>query len=267
MLRIDRSTVSAPKLLQEMMGPADCMIALYARDNHFWNVVYASDDQMKKSFSRSSFKGLWEYVARTGRSIFYSPENSDEILKRTKVEIVKNEKKSWIGVPLIVNDKPIGVVSLQEGRSHKKLSSAQMHIIEYIAPQLAKEIEYIITPPESHVLHERYKTFVDDNPTPLFTLNAEGILQDANTSLLELLKCKTMKDAVRATTSLLGKTKKARQGILNRLQVDGTSMQFAMKIPDRKKRNLTALVNLMPIKDIDGKIVRIHGVLIKKESK
>jgi len=64
-------------------------------------------------FPKNYQKGLTEYVIRTGKSLLAPKEYYLKLAKEGKIEISGSISEVWIGIPFRIENKIVGIVSVQ----------------------------------------------------------------------------------------------------------------------------------------------------------
>src|SRR5205814_3895484 len=114
----------APGTLQELFGAIHAIVGELMPAKNFYIALYdaASDlltfpyyvDEYDSDFpSKRPGKGLTEYVLRTGEPLLVTPEVQAELERRGQVELIGAPSIDWVGVPLKIGDRPIGVLVAQ----------------------------------------------------------------------------------------------------------------------------------------------------------
>jgi PAS domain S-box-containing protein len=125
-----------------MLMPAkNIYIALYnEKDNRitFPNFI---DKHNKVPESSSPGKGMAEYVLRTGKATLIDNRRIKELEKSGEIEIKGTLPKIWLGVPLKLSSKIIGVIAVQDYEDTTCYSESEMQLFIFIAEQIAQAIE------------------------------------------------------------------------------------------------------------------------------
>jgi HD-GYP domain-containing protein (c-di-GMP phosphodiesterase class II) len=84
---------------------------------------------------------LTEYVLRTGKALLASPEVFDVLVEQGEVESVGAPSIDWLGVPLKVENRIIGVMAVQSYTERVRYGEKEMNIMEFVSTQVAIAIE------------------------------------------------------------------------------------------------------------------------------
>ena len=119
-----------------VMNAENFYIALYDWDNDLLNFVYSVDEKDPIRGPIPLGDGLTSQVIRTGKSLFYSSEREYSDLK-----IIGTPPKVWLGVPLIIQGKTIGVMAVQHYSDARAYSEREQRILEFVSSQAAAAID------------------------------------------------------------------------------------------------------------------------------
>ncbi|MBD3286148.1 PAS domain S-box protein, partial [candidate division WOR-3 bacterium] len=86
-------------------------------------------------------KSLTDYVRRTGKPLYADEKKHDELLKRGEVEVVGVPSVVWLGVPLKIDDRVIGVVVVQSYEERSKYSEEDLELMGIVSENIALAIE------------------------------------------------------------------------------------------------------------------------------
>jgi diguanylate cyclase (GGDEF)-like protein len=88
------------------------------------------------------FKNGWtEYVIRTGQPMLLSPSNIAKLEEEEGVKTVGTDSIDWLGVPLKVEDRVIGMVAVQTYTEGVRYTDVEKGILVFVSNQIAMAIE------------------------------------------------------------------------------------------------------------------------------
>ena len=85
-------------------------------------------------------KGKTAYVLRTGKSLLCTRAVHEELVLRGDVISVGVPSAIWLGVPLIIEEKTIGVMVVQHYTDPNAYTEREQHMLEYVSTQVATAI-------------------------------------------------------------------------------------------------------------------------------
>jgi len=88
-------------------------------------------------------KTLTKYVIQTGKSLFAPKQLQNELAEQGKIEIIGTRSEIWLGVPLKVENKIIGVIVVQSYDNPNLYSEKDIDILTFISEEIALVIQHI----------------------------------------------------------------------------------------------------------------------------
>ena len=133
---------SIHRIIQQVKPAKNFYIALHDRSKNLLSFPYFVDERRSQAPPpRRPGHGLAEYVLNTGRSLLCDPAKFAQMKEEGNVDDKEMESMVWLGVPLIVEKKTIGVMVLHDYTQGKAYGKQEQFILEYVSSQVAKEIE------------------------------------------------------------------------------------------------------------------------------
>jgi len=104
---------------------------------------YVKNNVPMRRAPRKFENGLAEYVLRKGQPLLFTPEIREELVKRGEMKPVSFEPTiiDWLGIPLKVNDRIIGILTVQSCSKEVRLGEEEKHILMFVSTQIAVTIE------------------------------------------------------------------------------------------------------------------------------
>ena len=128
-------------IISELMPAKNCYIALYDHNTDMISFPYMVDERDEPFAPKKFGKGLTEYVLLTGKPLLTTPEIYNELLEKGEIEIVGTRGVDWLGVPLKVKGKTIGVLAVQSYTKGIRYGDKEKDILTYVSDQIAMAIE------------------------------------------------------------------------------------------------------------------------------
>ncbi len=133
-------------------------------------------------------KTLTSLVIKTGKPLFANRQLQDELNKQGKIDIIGTRSKIWLGVPLKVENKVIGVIAVQSYDDPHLYSEKDMDILEFVSGEIALAIERKRAGEALRKSEEKYRKQFEEALDAIVIADAEtGILIDCNRAALELV--------------------------------------------------------------------------------
>lgn len=126
--------------VKTLMPAINLYIALYDEKKNEISFPYFVDEFDETPKPRPPKRGLTEYVLRTKSPLLATPEKLLEIENAGEVEKIGTDSIDWLGVPLIIQDKIIGVLVVQSYSSVTRYTKAEQEILLFVSSQVAMAI-------------------------------------------------------------------------------------------------------------------------------
>jgi PAS domain S-box-containing protein len=116
-------------------------IALYDYESQTINFPYYVDKFDEGPRGVRFGNGLTEYVIKSGTSALLDREKLDELIAEGKFNSIGTPSKIWLGVPLKIQDKTIGIICVQDYDNETTYDENEKKILETIAFAVSRAIE------------------------------------------------------------------------------------------------------------------------------
>jgi len=139
---LDELFCSLHRIVGRLMPATNFYIALYDPETDTVSFPYFVDEVDATPEAPQPFgRGLTEYVLRSGRPLLATPEVFEALCLAAEVEPVGAPSFDWLGVPLKVRDRTIGVLVVQSYTGTVRYGEADREILSYVSIQAAQAIE------------------------------------------------------------------------------------------------------------------------------
>jgi len=162
-------------IVGELMAAKNFYIALYDAASDLLTFPYYVDEYDSDFPAKRPGKGLTEYVLRTGEPLLVTPEVQAELERRGQVELIGAPSIDWVGVPLKIGDRPIGVLVAQTYAPGVRYGETERHILQFVSTQVAMAIERKRTEEQLHESERKYRLLFETNPEPMFVYDFETL--------------------------------------------------------------------------------------------
>ena len=127
--------------IKKLMKADNFYIAYYKRDSDLLTFPYFVDEIDSDSSSKKLGKGLTEYVMRTGKSALIDLKRDEELRKHGEIELIGPQSPIWLGIPLKIKEKTIGVMVVQDYHDASTYTPAHQQILDVISYPISRAIE------------------------------------------------------------------------------------------------------------------------------
>src|SRR5256884_1562364 len=162
-------------IVGELMPAKNFYIALYDPADDLLTFPYHVDEYDSDFPSKKPGKGLTEYVLRTGQPLLVTPELHAELERRGEVELIGPPSIDWVGVPLKIGDRAIGVLAAQTYAPGVRYRDTEKHVLQFVSTQVAMAIERKRTEAQLHESERKYRLVFETNPEPMFVYDFDTL--------------------------------------------------------------------------------------------
>src|SRR5216117_166758 len=170
------------QIVGELMPAKNFYVSLYDAKKDLLEFPYFVDeiDLTCDVKPRKLRKGLTEYVLRTGQPLLATPEVYERLVAAGEAELIGAPSIDWLGVPLKVKDRTIGVVVTQTYSQGVRYGESERDILTFVSSQMAMAIERKRVEDAWREQSELLQRIVDNIPVMLVFLDEQGRLSWGN---------------------------------------------------------------------------------------
>jgi diguanylate cyclase (GGDEF)-like protein/PAS domain S-box-containing protein len=129
------------KIISELIAAKNFYIALYDQKNELLEFPYFIDEFDEAPSPEPLGKNLTSYVVKSGKALLADPDNFQELIRKGEIVTDGAPSIDWLGVPLIVNSTPIGVIVVQSYTSGIRYGHREVDLLTFVSGQIATAIE------------------------------------------------------------------------------------------------------------------------------
>jgi anti-anti-sigma factor len=124
-----------------LMDTTNFFIALYDSENELFHFEVDVEDGKRLPRDKMALgEGLTSHIVRTGQPLLL-PDGPDEFLREQGIERVGRPSKSWLGVPMLSQERVIGIITVQSYDQEGAYDEDHLHVLSTIASQAAVAVE------------------------------------------------------------------------------------------------------------------------------
>ncbi len=128
-------------IVSELMPAQNFYVALIDPARNWLTFPYFVDEYDREAPERPLGRGLTEYVMRTGQPLLATPDVYEDLVRRGEAELIGAPSLDWVGVPLKIRDRTIGVVAVQTYSEGIRYGAEEKDILTFVSSQVAMAIE------------------------------------------------------------------------------------------------------------------------------
>src|SRR6266852_1549246 len=170
------------EIVGELMPAKNFYVSLYDAEKDRLEFPYFVDeyDTARDIPPRRLRKVLTEYVLRPGQPLLATPEVYEQLVAAGEAELIGAPSIDWLGVPLKVKDRTIGVVVTQTYSQGVRYREGERDILTFVSSQMAMAIERKRVEDAWREQSELLQRIVDNIPVMLVFLDDQGRIQWGN---------------------------------------------------------------------------------------
>ncbi len=137
---LDELFPSIHQVISDLMPAKNFYIALYDDLHDILFFPYFVDEFDPMPAPKKLGRGLTEHVLRTGKPLLASPEIFSELEKLGEVESIGAPSIDWLGVPLNIDGRTIGVLVVQTYTEGVRYGEEEKNILKFVCDQIAMAV-------------------------------------------------------------------------------------------------------------------------------
>lgn len=245
----------------------DIFIISYLLDNDTISFPYYYEGEKGRVYKKDRKKGegINEYFLTQTQPLLLNRKELDSIINKGKYKLLGTKCLSFLGVPLKIKNKIVGVLSLQSFTNKEEFNEKDIEILEFISGIIALTVQ---RKQDENIIHNQSAKLraIIENSTHLFwTYNAEKGVTSSNKNFVKYIE-ETYSKKVEIeinTKKKLTFSDDNQQFFWNKKYkkaFKGESQYFISSKKDNNGREIIKEVFLNPIYDEKGKISEISGI-------
>ncbi len=174
-------------ILARIMPADNFYIAIYDKDTNLLSFPYFVDEyDSPPELPTPPGHGLTEYVLRTQTPLLASPQVFDQLVKEGDVETIGVPSLDWLGVPLPVSEKSVGVMAVQTYEEGTRYGQRELSILQFVSSQVAMAIQRKQAAEKLQDSEEQYRLLTEHSPYSV-VVHIEGKIVYVNEAGVRLM--------------------------------------------------------------------------------
>ena len=198
------------EIVGELMPARNFYIALCDSDCTLITFPYFVDEYDPPPAPKPPGRGLTEYVLRSGEPLLGTPAVFEDLVRRGEVESIGAPSIDWLGVPLKVEGRVIGVLVVQSYTERVRYTERQRRALEFVSTQVAMAIERRRGEDALLDSEVRYRALADATMEAV-VIHDEGRVVEVNPAFLRLFRYDDPSELVGRSIFDLGTPETAKQ--------------------------------------------------------
>ena len=156
-------------IIAELMPAENLYLALRDPQTGFIAYPYYIDEcDVVPPDPQTAETGLTAHILRTGTPLLLSEFHEEELIKSGTVTPTGTPPISWLGVPLRLQGKPIGVIAVQVYHGTYRYTERDRDVLSFVADQIAAAIDRQRAAAAIRESELRYRSLFEDAPVALW---------------------------------------------------------------------------------------------------
>ena len=160
------------RVVGDLTRADNCYVALYDEELDRLNYPYYVDlvdaDLPDPRVWEPAGRGLTAYVLRTGRPLRADREVRRDLRARGEIEDVGADAVDWLGIPLRVEDRVLGVLAIQSYDERIRYDDEDQAVLTAIGGHIAAAIRHADLQREQRESERRYRQLVEAIPVAMY---------------------------------------------------------------------------------------------------
>lgn len=156
------------EIISKIMPVDNFFIGLYDSKTNLLHFPFFIDQYEEEADPIEPGHGLSDYVMRHRKTLLATEEVFERLMADGEVELIGAKPVDWLGVPLIVNDKAIGVLATQSYSPDVHFTQVDANFLEFVSTQIAQAIELKRAEEAQHLSEMRYRYLFEDSPVSIW---------------------------------------------------------------------------------------------------
>ncbi|MCF8303629.1 MAG: PAS domain S-box protein [Bacteroidales bacterium] len=245
--------------LDKVTETKNFLIILYDEDKDTLSLPYIKDE--KDEFEEfPAGKTLSAYVIRKQQPMLFRERDMELLEEKGEIETIGTPAKVWLGVPLIVDNKVIGIIVVQNYEDENVYTEEDLENLRFISSQIAVSIRNKRIEEEVRKL----SVSVQQSPVSVVITNTEGQIEYVNPKFTQLTGY-TLKEVYKKNPRILKSGHTPKEEYQRLWQTIKSGNEWKGELRNRRKNGELFWISssISPIKDNYGKIH--HFVAINED--
>ena len=173
---------SLHRIVADLMEAKNFYVALKDESTGLLTFPYFVDerDPVPPAGPHEAGRGLTAYVLRTRQPLLASPEAFERLVAEGEVDLVGAPSVDWLGVPLRVGERTIGVLAVQSYSGGIRYTKDDLDLLLFVSAQIALAVDRRRTEAALRESEQRHRAILEALPDLLFVLSRDGRYLDVH---------------------------------------------------------------------------------------
>ncbi len=159
--------------MNRLFNTSNLFFALYDEQTNYFTVPYEMD-QKDKFESFPADNTLSNYVIKLNKPILLKLDEIKKLKAEGKINYIGTVAKIWMGTPLIYDNKPIGIISLQDYENENHFNEDDLKTLNLLSYQIAQSIMFKMTEIKLMKRENENQAILNVVPDMMFQMDKNG---------------------------------------------------------------------------------------------
>jgi diguanylate cyclase (GGDEF)-like protein len=160
-------------VVSDLLYARNFYIALLSEDRQHLTFPYSVDEFDPQRKPRRLGRGMTEYVLRTGKAVLADQEVADSLHRRGEVIVSGTESVCWLGVPLVCDDRTVGVLAVQSYSQAHQYGTRDQELLTFVSYHIAHALERKRAADSLKAAYRDLERRVDERTAELASANSQ----------------------------------------------------------------------------------------------
>ena len=172
-------------IIGELIDARNFYIALVSEGGDELEFPYSVDEFDPVRPRRRMLKGMTEYVLRTGRAVLVDRAAVNALRQAGEVQSFGARSRHWLGVPLICDERTVGVIAVQSYSPEHSFSARDQELLTFVGFHIAGALERKLAQESLRDAYVELEARVDERTRELARANNDLVGQIAERERIE----------------------------------------------------------------------------------
>ncbi|HPR17537.1 MAG TPA: PAS domain S-box protein, partial [Candidatus Cloacimonadota bacterium] len=246
-----------------LINAKNFFVALYNPQEDMLEFPYHRDEKVALEHFPAAHT-FSKYVIKTGKPLFADEPIMKSLLEKAEIIAMdeNNKSKIWIGIPLKIDDKVIGVVSVQSYDDPAAYSREDLRLLEFISETISLAIDRKQKEDALRLNEEKFHSLYNNTLIGLYRTTPDGQIIMANPSTVRILGYDSYDELSRRNLEQEGfETTYSRNEFKQKMKEAGFVIGLESTWRDQKGNLKNIRENAWAVYDANGEIAYYDGVI------
>ncbi|MFH1852781.1 MAG: PAS domain S-box protein [Candidatus Neomarinimicrobiota bacterium] len=177
---------SIHRIMGSILDVTNFFIALYDEQQQLITFPYFIDEVDPPPEPQKFGDGLTEYIIKTGEPLYVTEAGIYELAQNGKIDLLGTPSIIWMGSPLRIENRIIGVVVVQTYRDAALYNRDDLHILNYVSEQIATSIRNKQAEEALNVEKSHFEGLFQTSPEAIVLVDRSSIIRRINSEFTRL---------------------------------------------------------------------------------